>query len=431
MRYFIFFLLLVHSFLTSAQTSEYPCSEPPYYTLVDPLYANSPTPQMQIAQFVIGLFLQLGGRQSRTEYGNEGANDRVSIQTEYFNNVETIVITPGVLKNNKKIIYFHGGAYTDELILFQLEMAIDIAKRAGSSLYLVQYRLVPEHLFPAPIEDGMSVYLKLLESFNADEIVFMGDSAGGGLALGLAGKLRDDHLPLPAQLVLIAPWLDVECDNPEMPALDDLDPMLSVDGLGQSGINYVGHNNLSELDNPYASPLLLEGLGDLPPSLLFIGKNEILYPDALLFKNKALAQNMDLTFIEVNGGFHVWLAAPAWLVPESAKARNQIASFINCHVVEERIISSEHNSLEFTLFPNPSAGNTTLKFNSNILNTADFTEFEINIADVNGQVLYQNSIQLDQNSFRFTIPIELKSGIYIVNVQNAKNEGIQTLVISQ
>ena len=62
---------------------------------------------------------------------------------------------------------------------------------------------------------------------------------------------------------------------------------------------------------------------------------------------------------------------------------------------------------------------------------SDFTEFEIKIVDVNGQVLYQNSIQLDQNSFRFTIPIELKSGIYIVNVQNAKNEGIQTLVISQ
>ena len=106
---------------------------------------------MLVAHYLIGLFDQLGGRQAQQNNNNDANSERVSIQTEYINNVETIVITPSAIKNNKKIIYFHGGAYSQELLLFQLEMAIDIAKKAGSPLYLVQYRLVPEHLFPAPI----------------------------------------------------------------------------------------------------------------------------------------------------------------------------------------------------------------------------------------------------------------------------------------
>jgi acetyl esterase/lipase len=425
-------LLIIGFFVAPSQTFEFPCTDPPYHTLHDPLYTNSPSGQMQVAHYLIGIFNQLGLRQSQMNNSNEASNERMTIQTEYINNVETIVITPGAIKNNKKIIYFHGGAYSEELLVFQLEMAIDIAKRAGSPLYLVQYRLVPEHLFPAPIEDGMSVYLKLLESFNADEIVFMGDSAGGGLALGLAGKLRDDQLPMPAQLVLISPWLDVEGDNPDMPALDHLDLMLDVNQIQQGGRNYVGVNNLANLDNPYASPLLLENLGDLPPTILFIGTYEILYPDALLFKAKANAQEMDLTFITVNGGFHVWLAAPAWLVPESAWARKQVASFINCHESSERLdVDHQIDDIQLTLFPNPSNGSSSIEINIKNLNFSELGRYQIEIADISGVLHYQNDVSIDASIFRFALPLELKSGIYFVQVKNEKSSTVQTLVISQ
>ena len=83
------------------------------------------------------------------------------------------------------------------------------------------------------------------------------------MALGLAGKLRDEGFALPGQLILISPWLDVASDNVDMEAYDDLDMMLSLDGTQQGGINYVGENNLDDLDHPYASPLLLENLGEL------------------------------------------------------------------------------------------------------------------------------------------------------------------------
>ena len=141
----------------------------------------------------------------------------------------------------------------------------------------------------------MKVYRKLLERFDASQLVFMGDSAGGGLALGLAGKIRDEDLPIPAQLVLISPWLDIESDNPDMADYDDIDMMLDVPGTQSGGIEYVGASNLENLDNPYASPLLLDDLDDLPPAIMFIGTYEILYPDAILFNEKAATQGMDLT----------------------------------------------------------------------------------------------------------------------------------------
>jgi len=433
MKQIMLSLMLLNAFSAAqAQTFEFPCSDPPYYTLHDPLYTNSPSRHMLVAHYLIGLFDQLGGRQAQQNNNNDANSERVSIQTEYINNVETIVITPSAIKNNKKIIYFHGGAYSQELLLFQLEMAIDIAKKAGSPLYLVQYRLVPEHLFPAPIEDGMRVYLKLLESFNADEIVFMGDSAGGGLALGLAGKLRDDQLPMPAQLVLISPWLDVEGDNPDMPAIDPLDVMLNLDEIQQGGINYVGENNLTDLDNPYASPLLLEDLGDLPPTLLFVGTYEILYPDALLFKDKANAQDMDLTFIAVNGGFHVWLAAPAWLVPESAWARKQVASFINCYAPGERLLQNETLSdIQLKLYPNPSTASPIIEIIIQDFKALESAQYPIEIVDINGVVQYKNTLLVDTAIFQFTLPIKLNPGIYFVRVQNGTRSTLQTLMISQ
>ncbi len=371
------FLVSICAIFSQAQNNSYTCQSPPYFTKGEQLYVNSPSNQMVLAHQLIGMFRRTGysdeDKRMTKELSDELASQQKNrIEIEYLNGVQTFVITPGIVKNDKKIVYFHGGGYTDDIILFQWNMAFDIARKSGSPVYVVKYRRVPDYIFPAPIEDGLTAYLKLLERFDASQLVFMGDSAGGGLALGLSGKLRDEELPLPSQLVLISPWLDVEGDNPDMPQYEAADLMLSVQGLQRGGVNYVGGNNLQEMDNPYASPLLLDDLNELPPSLMFIGTYEILYPDAILFKDKAEEQGMDLTTVEVEGGFHVWLGAPNWMVPESWKARKQVAYFINCGPEMERraggeLTFEETHELTFELhvLPNPASKAFVLEIESN------------------------------------------------------------------
>ena len=171
----------------------YPCDDLPYYTLDDELYANSPSRQMEFTHILIGLFDQLSRRiehETETVELYDEAEARVGIRVEYLNGVRTVLITPGTTRNDKKIVYFHGGGYSNELIPFQWDMAVDVAKKAGSPVYLVEYGLVPDHIFPVPIEDGFLAYTKLLESFDASEIVFMGDSAGGGIGLRSSRKIK-------------------------------------------------------------------------------------------------------------------------------------------------------------------------------------------------------------------------------------------------
>ncbi|MEZ5007667.1 MAG: alpha/beta hydrolase fold domain-containing protein [Chitinophagales bacterium] len=424
-----------------AQNNDYPCQNPPYFEISDELYANSPSKKMDFTHALISIFSKTesedsaGSNSEKAQLSELATQQRVSLNVVFFNGVKTIIIQPREIKNDKIIVYFHGGAYRDEMLLFQWDMAIDIARKAGSPVYVVDYRLVPDHIFPAPIEDGMAVYNKLLESFEANQIVFMGDSAGGGLALGLAGKIRDENKPLPAQLILISPWLDLEGDNPEMPDYDDLDLMLSVEGVQQGGIDYVGENNLHQLDNPYGSPLLLNNLNDFPPVLLFIGTYEILYPDAILFKEKAEAQGMNITTVAVDGGFHVWLAAPAALVPESWQSRKQIASFINCGPQGERVGFSVEDEkgvtdqlFHYTILPNPTSESIQIKFNKYNSNS---TNAQIEIYNMSGAKVYTNSISISVTNMNCSLPLNLKNGNYIVSVTiDGVNQSEKILVVN-
>lgn len=412
---------------------EYPCEDPPYYSLGEEVYAGSPTPQMAFMHDVIGVFQGL----FRTEQSPHPLADStawranrplLTIENTQISGVPVTILTPRGLRNDKIILYLHGGAYSQEMIFPQWEMVADIAIKAGSPVYVVDYRLVPEYTFPAPIEDGLAVYLQLLQDISADRIVFMGDSAGGGLALGLAGKLRDDALPLPAQLVLISPWLDIAGDDPGMPALDDLDQMLSVDDIQSGGMAYAG-GDPGVLDNPYASPLLLNDLDELPPTILFVGTHEILYPESLAFRDKAENQGMDLTYVAVEGGFHVFLGAPALLVPESARARRQVASFINCLPDGGRLEGSETNgALPLHLHPNPVAGQAPVYIAVPQQPDSEGTTATLTITDMQGQVVHKQT-GLDLHSGPVVAGAPLLPGLYRVTLSGARVWQAQLVVV--
>ena len=227
-------------------------------------------------------------------------------------------------KSNKIILYFHGGGYVCGPSILQWRMLSHISSETGCTSLMINYRTAPEHQYPAAIDDMDNVYEFLAESFNREHIIFMGDSAGGGLALGLAMKLRDLNKQMPGKLVLLSPWLDVSMNNPETAGQIELDHMLAVPGLVEAGDLYRG---TEKNDNPYISPVK-GNLSNLPPVYLMIGTHDLLLPDCRILRRRALAAGMDLLYEEWDEMFHVWMLNVPYL-PEAKEAVSKIINFID------------------------------------------------------------------------------------------------------
>lgn len=224
----------------------------------------------------------------------------------------------------KTILYSHGGAYVSGPSLLHWRVLSHLVLTDNYRVLLVNYPKAPEHPYPAALNAVESAYLKLLEDTAPDDIVIMGDSAGGGLTLALAMKLRDEGKTLPSRLVLLSPWLNLAMDNEETPKQAERDNMLALPGLADAASSYRG---TEELQNPYISPLFgsLEGL---PPTLLMIGTLDILLPDCREFRRKAEAASLDLTYEEWEGMFHVWMLNIPY-IPEAVEAVSRILNWLN------------------------------------------------------------------------------------------------------
>jgi acetyl esterase/lipase len=229
-------------------------------------------------------------------------------------------------ETERVILYLHGGAYVMGSRNTHRGIAGRIARAAGARVLLPDYRLAPEHPFPAAVEDAMTCWRWLLAQGHAPErMAITGDSAGGGLALATLLALKAAGESLPACAVGLSPWTDLEGEGPtaEPGAVDD--PMLTPEGLRSSGRDYAA----ADLRNPLAAPLHgdLEGL---PPLLLQVGTREILLSDSTRFAEKAQAAGVQVTLEVEDGLIHVWQMFPD--VPEARSAVERIGAFIarNC-----------------------------------------------------------------------------------------------------
>ncbi|MGB7405902.1 MAG: alpha/beta hydrolase fold domain-containing protein, partial [Pacificimonas sp.] len=146
------------------------------------------------------------------------------------------------------ILYFHGGGYVSGSINTHRGFAAEIARRCYAEVVSVDYRLAPEQPFPAALDDAFAAYRGLPGA----PLAFMGDSAGGGLALALAMRVRDERLPLPKRLVLLCPWVDMTCTKPSFERLADLDPINDADSLRGDAEAYLSG---TDPRSPLASPL--------------------------------------------------------------------------------------------------------------------------------------------------------------------------------
>ncbi|ULQ45250.1 alpha/beta hydrolase [Flagellatimonas centrodinii] len=225
------------------------------------------------------------------------------------------------------LLYLHGGAYVIGAPRVYRELTSRLAREARVRVATIDYRLAPEHPFPAAVDDAVSAYRALLDAEGAERLVIAGDSAGGGLTLACLLRLRDEGLPMPAAAAILSPWGDVTCSLPAMTAEAWREPILNVEALRECGRMYAGD---TPADHPQLSPVHAD-LGGLPPLLIQGTDAEVLADDARQLFAHAQAAGVDVTLEMWPGLWHVWQLF-AGLVPEADAATRRLGAFLGRHL---------------------------------------------------------------------------------------------------
>lgn len=213
------------------------------------------------------------------------------------------LLTPAKLEAGRIILYLHGGGFVYGSLDSHAGMASHIALAAGSALLQVDYRLAPEHRFPAPVQDACAAYAWLLmQGYAAHGITILGDSAGGGLVLSAMLALKQAGIALPGAAVCISPWVDMEFKGDSFLTRQQIDPLVSHQTCAIVTALYMDGQDRRQ---PAASPLHGD-LAGFPPLLIHIGEREILFSDAERLARKARAAGVDVTFEEWPQMVHVW-----------------------------------------------------------------------------------------------------------------------------
>ncbi|HZZ31640.1 MAG TPA: alpha/beta hydrolase [Phenylobacterium sp.] len=216
---------------------------------------------------------------------------------------ERIVPTNAV--EGRRILYLHGGGYVGGSPRSHRPLVARLAEAARSAAVSLEYRLAPENPFPAAVDDALAAYRTLLaDGVWPERMIVAGDSAGGGLALALALKLKDEGLPQPAGLFVISPWADLTQAHAtyETKAADD--PMISRDRLSEGAAEYLGG---ADARNPLASPVFGEFSG-VAPILIQVGSEETLLGDSLLLAERAGHARVEVRLEVWPEMIHVWHA---------------------------------------------------------------------------------------------------------------------------
>lgn len=249
---------------------------------------------------------------------------KVKVEEGTVNGLNSEWLTPKGSPDDKLLLYLHGGAYIMGNCATHRQMVSYIAKYSGIKALLPEYRLAPEHPFPAAIEDAVGLYRSVLaDGYAAENIVIAGDSAGGGLTMATLLWLRDAGDPLPAAVCLLSPWLDLASTGESMTTRAKKDPWFQPEDMPVVAAYYC---NDDEFKNPLASPVYAD-LSGLPPMYIQVGEDEILLSDSTRAAEKVKAAGGEVE-IEIWPG--MWHVFQAFLhqVPESKKAVKKIGKFV-------------------------------------------------------------------------------------------------------
>ena len=227
------------------------------------------------------------------------------VETKQFMNRNIFIITPkNEPKSNKKILYFHGGSYMAEASKAHWNFIEKLIKDLGVTVILPDYPLSPKYTYKDVFSMVIPLYKEIIEKVDANDLIVMGDSAGGGLSLAMEEKLNEEgNIKMPSKTILISPWLDVRLENPKIEEYQKNDTVLNKETLKLAGLAYAtpeGINNY--LVNP------IDGnLSKLENVTIFIGTYDILNPDVHLLQEKAKEQGVEIEVKEYQQAKHIWL----------------------------------------------------------------------------------------------------------------------------
>jgi len=233
-------------------------------------------------------------------------------------------ITASGVPQDRLIIYLHGGAYATCSPTTHKDLISRLSLASGTAALGVDYRLAPEYLFPAAVEDCLAAYnWALSHGFEPGNIVLAGDSAGGGLVVSVLLAARDSALPLPAAGVCFSPWVDLECTGESMSVNDHLDAFIKYEGLFARAQSYLGE---ADPKHPWASALYAD-LHGLPPLLIHVGSTETLLDDSTRLAILAKDSGVDVSFKIWDDMVHVWQLF-ASVLPEGQQSIDESGEFI-------------------------------------------------------------------------------------------------------
>jgi monoterpene epsilon-lactone hydrolase len=238
-------------------------------------------------------------------------------------------IAPAHAPQDKAILYLHGGGFRIGSVASHRELIAQIADASGCRVLAINYRLAPEHRFPAALDDALAAYGWMLDQgVMPGNIAFAGDSAGGNLVLATMLVLRERRLPLPAAGVLMSPWTDLAATGASYASRAEADPIHQRPMILALAKNYLGEQG--DPSNPLASPLYGD-LRGLPPLLIQVGNRETVLDDSTMFADKARAAGVDVDLEVWDGMIHVFQMFGAELA-EAHQAILSIAKFLNRHL---------------------------------------------------------------------------------------------------
>lgn len=234
--------------------------------------------------------------------------------------------TPGA-DESSVVVYLHGGAYVLGSAAAAMGLSSDVARRAGARGVTVDYRLAPEHPFPAAVDDALAVYRALLQDGTpAEKIAFVGESAGGGLVVAALVAIREAGLPQPSSAVVFSPWSDLSLSGASMIGKAAVDPSLTAEALGRRSADYLAG---ADPRTALASPIFADLTG-LAPLLIQVGSHEILLDDAVRLAARAGAADVPVRLEVWPQVPHIFQAFAA-LLDDAQQALRSAADFTSRH----------------------------------------------------------------------------------------------------
>ena len=252
----------------------------------------------------------------------------VTVTAAALGGIPTAEITVDRIEPRHVVLYFHGGVYVIGDAFLAADLASQVGRRTGAKIISVDYRLAPEHPYPAAVDDALAAYEALLNNGTApSDIVFAGESAGGGLAVVTLVNARDHGLPLPAGAYVMSPYADLTLAGTTMETKREVDPLFTRELLQARVTDYTAGQDAS---HGLISPIFAD-LSGLPPLIIQAGSHELLLDDAVRLAGQAAAADVEVTLDITPGVPHVFQAYHP-ILDEAAAALDRAGQFLSAQL---------------------------------------------------------------------------------------------------